>query len=156
MKALATSDIDPAVLEILRADLAPELELTIDERSIVLKSAEPPSWIQFFADAPWWVKVLGAYATLYVAELVKEAAKETWRERAKLARRTVAAGNTVVKLARSLVKLRGALPGRSKLILGLPVPDDYFGVRFELVGKDEEILAAEISLFVRYVPAIEK
>jgi hypothetical protein len=62
----------------------------------------------------------------------------------------------MVKVARSVLRLRASLPERTKLVLGLPIPDDYFGVRFELVGRDEEILAAEISLFVRYVPAIEK
>lgn len=156
MKALATSDIDPALLRTLRADLSPELELTIDERTVSLKSAEPPSWIQFFAEAPWWIQALGAYAAVYVAELVKEAGRETWKQKAQLAHRTVDASNRMVKVARSVLRLRASLPERTKLVLGLPIPDDYFGVRFELVGRDEEILAAEISLFVRYVPAIEK
>jgi hypothetical protein len=156
MKALATSDIDPNLLEALRAELAPDIELAIDERSIAMKSVEPPSWIQFFAEAPWWAQALGAYAAIYVAELVKEAGKETWKQRANLASRSVSAANGVVKLARSLLRLRAALPGRSKLVLGLPVPDDYFGVRFELVGREEAILSAEIALFVSYIPFIEK
>ena len=104
MKALATSDIDPNLLEALRAELAPDIELAIDERSIAMRSVEPPSWIQFFAEAPWWAQALGAYAAVYVAELVKEAGKETWKQRANLASRSVSAANGVVKLARSLLR----------------------------------------------------
>lgn len=33
--------------------------------------------------------------------------------------------------------------------------DDYFGVRFELLGRDEDVLAAELAVFVSFVPAIE-
>lgn len=155
MKAIATSDIDRQVLEVLRDELSLDLELALDERSIAHKAIEPPSWIQFFAEGSWWLKALGAYAALYVAEIVKEAGKETWKTRAKIAATTVATGNKVSRLARSLVKLRKALPARSKLVLGLPVPDDYFGVRFELVAKEEDLMAAEIALFVQYIPSIE-
>ena len=97
-----------------------------------------------------------AYSGLYVAELVKEAAKTTWKERAKLVPAVLRTGNSLGKLTRALLRLRGTAAGRTKLVLGLPVPDDYFGVRFELIGQDEEILAAEISLFVRYLPALQE
>jgi hypothetical protein len=156
MKATATSDVDHAALELLREQLQPDLELSLDEHAIILRSAEPPSWVQFFAEAPWWIKALEAYAALYVAEIVKAAGKETWKERAKLTRAAVGTGNKVLKLARSFVALRDRIPKKTKLVLGLPVPDDYFGTRFELIGENENIIAAEIALFIRYVPAIER
>lgn len=156
MKALATSDIDPNVLESLRHELSPDLELVLDKRSIMLRSAEPPSLIQFFAEGQWWLKALGAYAALYVAEIVKEAGKETWKNRTKILRVSVAAGDKILKFARALTKMRESLPVRSKLVLGLPVPDEYFGVRYELVAREADLMASEIALFVSYIPQIEK
>ena len=148
--------MDTRPLELFRDEMRPEFEVVVDDRAIFLRSAEPPSWIQLFADAQWWVKALGAYAALYVSELVKESAKETWRHRAKMARASVAAGNRILRIARSLKKLQGELPDRTDLVLGLPVPDDHFGVRFVVFGRDEDLLAAEIALFVRHLPAIER
>jgi hypothetical protein len=156
MKALATSDIDPRVLRSLRDELSPDLELVLDEHSISLKSFEPPSWVQFFAEGPWWLKTLGAYAALYVAEIVKEAGKQTWKSRAKIVLASVTAGDKVLKLARALAKLRKSLPAHSKLVLGLPVPDDYFGIRYDLVARDEDLMASEIALFVSYIPQVEQ
>jgi len=156
LKITATSDVNPASLERLCSELQPDLDLSLDERSIFLKSAEPPSWIQFVALAPWWIKALGAYAALYVAEIVKEAGKETWKKRAEIARAAAGAGNKILKFARSLVALRERISPRTKFVFGLPVPDDYPGTRLELTGKDESTIAAEIALFVSYLPAIER
>jgi hypothetical protein len=156
MKVTATSDIDLGALQLYWSELENDLGVLIEERTIFLRSVEPPSWIQFFADSAWWVKALGAYAAIYVAAIVNKASGETWRNRAKLAAPAIDAGNRVLKLALSLVTLRAKLSTRSKLVLGLPVPDDYFGVRFELLGQDQDVLAAEIALFVQYVPAIER
>lgn len=156
MKALATSDIDPRVLASLRDELSPDLELVLDKYSISLKSVEPPSWIQFFAEGQWWLSALSAYAALYVAELVKEAGKETWKNRTKIVRTSAAAGDKVLKLAKALSKMRASLPARSKLVLGLPVPDDYFGIRYELVAREADLMASEIAMFVSYIPRIEE
>jgi hypothetical protein len=155
MNALATDDIDPALLMRMREELSPDVEMQLDPRVIGLRSVEPPSWVQFFAEAPWWGKALGAYAALYVAEIVKEAGKETWKQRARVAQAVISSTNGLAKFAASLARLRRDLPVRSRLVLGLPVPDDYFGVRFELKGRDEELMAAEIALFVRHVSGIQ-
>ena len=77
MRALSTADISLDYLRQLSSELGPEFGLDVDERQVVFKSAHPPSWIVFFADADWWIKALTAYAGLYVAEIVKEAGKQT-------------------------------------------------------------------------------
>jgi hypothetical protein len=156
MKITATSDIDLTELQPYWSELESELAVLIEERTVFLRSVNPPTWIQFFADSAWWVKALGAYAAIYVAAIIKEAGGDTWRDRARLVAPAIETENRVLKLARALVRLREQLPARCKLVLGLPVPDDYFGVRFELLGRDQEVLAAEIALFVQYVPAIER
>jgi hypothetical protein len=65
-------------------------------------------------------------------------------------------GNALGKLSRAILRLRESTGERTKLVLGLPVPDDYFGVRFELIGRAEEIVAAEIALFVRHLQALQE
>ena len=156
LKATSTADIDLRTLAALRDDLSADLEIEVSESQIFLRSAEPPSWIQFLADAPWWVQAFGAYSALYVAELVKEAAKTTWAERAAIVRKAKVTTKVLGRFARRLARLRSSLPERSQLVIGLPVPDDYFGVRFELLGRDEDVLAAEIAVFASFVPALEQ
>ena len=155
--ALATSDIPQAPLETFCHQVsAAGIDAEVSESRILLRSAEPPSWIQLFADSSWWVKGLGAFATLYVAELVKEAAKTTWQARAKAAHlATRTANNALGRFSKAILRLRAECPERTKLVLGLPVPEDYFGAQFELVGREEELLAAEIALFLRHLSALQ-
>ena len=68
MKAHSTSDVSLDLLRELRHELAPEIELEVDDRQTFFKSAEPPSWVAFLAESEWWAKALAAYAALYVAK----------------------------------------------------------------------------------------
>ena len=107
-----------------------------------------------FANAEWWVKALGAYAAIYVAEIVKEAAKQTWKDRAKIGAGVAQAGDRIRQLAVALSELRTRLPLITRLDIGLDVPNDYDGTRLELVGSDAEELAVQLALFVNHLPAI--
>jgi hypothetical protein len=156
LTATSTADIDLRELAAFRDDLSTDFEVEVDESQVFLRSAEPPSWIQFLADSPWWVQAFGGYSALYLAELVKEAAKTTWAERAAVARKTKVATQALGRFARRLAKLRALLPERSQLVIGLPVPDHHFGVRFELLGREEDVLAAEIAIFASFVPRLEE
>jgi hypothetical protein len=80
MKVTSTRDVPLDVLRDLRAELGPEFDLDV-EGQVALLSAEPPSWIAFIAESHWWVQALAAYAALYVAEIVKEAGKDSWKSR---------------------------------------------------------------------------
>ena len=85
MRALFTSDISLTTLQAVSAELSGDFQLEVDESQIFLRSAEPPSWVTFIAEADWWVKAMAAYAALYIAEIVKEAGKDSWKNRAKVA-----------------------------------------------------------------------
>jgi len=154
MRALSTSDVPLDQLKNLSSELGQDFALDIDERQVVFKSAHAPSWIMFFADADWWVKALGAYAAIYVAEIVKEAGKATWKDRAKIGSAIGKAGNRIKQMAVELAKLRTRLPLITELNIGLDVPNDYDGTRFELVGTDAEELAFQMALFIHYLPAV--
>lgn len=52
--------------------------------------AGPNDTLQLLADAPTWVQIGVGIAALYGAEIVKEMAKETWKQRAKIIQGVVA------------------------------------------------------------------
>jgi len=155
LRARSTADVSLKDLDALRADLAPEISLVVEGGQIRMLSADPPSWVSFLADAPWWVQTLGLYASVYVAELFKEAAKTTWKERASIASAASRGAGQIARLARVLVRFSRSRRRDSQLRLALPIPNDYFGVSLEIIGREEDLVAAEIALFVRHVPAIE-
>ena len=151
----STSDVDLDILRALSLELDAELPLEVSDRQIFLKSAEPPSWILFLAEVPWWLKALGAYSALYVGELVKEAAKETWKARAKVIGGAGAATRGVLTaFAASLGRLRQKIVRRTDLFVGLPFPDDYFCSRLRIEGESAAEFEAQIALFVHHLPAL--
>lgn len=154
MRAQSTADISLEILRAVGEELGTDFHLEIDERQIFLKSAEPPSWVTFIAEADWWVKAMAAYAALYIAEIVKEAAKDTWRNRVKVISSTVAAANVIKRFGAALGNLRKRLPSRTRLEVALPIPNDYFCTRVELLGTDPDDLAVQTALFVHHLPAL--
>ena len=156
MKVISTSDVPLSALRSLADELGEEFELEVDESQVFLRSTDPPSWVTFLAEASWWNKLLGAYAALYVAELVKEAAKETWRSRGKALVAAKSAGHQLRRLAASVAELRSRLSGPTTLGLGLPVPDELFSTRLTLDGTDPDELAIQIALFIHHLPALSQ
>jgi hypothetical protein len=148
MKVFSTIDVSLDSLRELRAELVPDLELDVEEGQVVFMSAQPPSWVALVEHADLWLKVFGG---LYLAELVKEAAKETWKNRAKIA---TAAGNQVRKLADGIANLRHRLAGRTRIEIGFPTSDEVYSTRLEMEGSDPADLAIQIALFVHYLPAV--
>src|SRR5688572_5048220 len=76
MRVVSSSDVSLLELRHFSNELRTELQVEVEDNQIFLRSAEPPSWVALLANADWWVKGLAAYAALFVAELVKEGAKE--------------------------------------------------------------------------------
>lgn len=156
MKVLATRDVPDDVLCQFRDELRPEFDIDIDGGRVALLSMEPPSWIHFIAQADWWVQGLAAYSALYVAEIVKEAAKDTWKNRAKIVSAAIGVSNKLRRLAEKFLNLRNRLSTRTDLVIGLPTPDEHFGTHFELAATDADELCLQIALFVHYIPAVLK
>lgn len=153
----STSDVSLATLEEFNAELPIELRGEVASSQIFLRSADPPSWVTFLADADWWIKALAAWGALYAAEITKEAGKDTWKNRGQLlaAARRLGAGITSA-LARSVATLAGRLPARTSLRLGVPVPNDYFSTTLELDGHDPHDVALDLAVFLLHLPALMK
>ena len=155
MRALSTSDVPVEVLDDLRVELQPDLNLEVSGSRIVLLSADPPSWVTLLADADGWITVFKAYAAFYIAEIVKEAAKDTWKNRGKALGALISAGNRITKLAIAIAKVRQRLSPKTGFGIALPVPSDYFSARLELTGTDPDDLALQIALFVHHLPGLD-
>jgi len=153
MKVSSTKDVSLEILRGFAAKLAPGIEVEVDESQIILLSAEPPSWVVFLAEADWWLKVLAVYSALYIAEIVKEAGKATWKGLSNLA--SVRRKDKLNQLAAEVAELRGHLKDRTRIEIGMPVPNHYFATRLELQGTDPAEIAAQIALFLHHLPALK-
>jgi len=154
VRVLSTADVSLEDLQNLAVELGPDFQIQVDEHQIFFRSVTAPSWVAFFADASWWLTLLKLYAGLYVAEMVKEAGKETWKNRGKIVSAAFAGANRVKDLGTALGKLRSRLSSKTRIVIGLPVPDDYDGTRLEVLGTEADELAIELAIFVHYLPAL--
>jgi hypothetical protein len=154
MRIISTSDVPLENLREFAGDLSPEFDVHVDASQVFLRTAEPPSWVALLAEANWWVKLLAGYAALYVAELVKEAAKDTWRHRGKAVAVAAVAGGQLRRLASSIAALRRRLAPRTTVGIGLPVPNEFFSTRLALDGEDPDALVAQLALFIHHIPAL--
>lgn len=154
MKIISTRDVPLKLLDEFAQGLSPDFDVEVSRSQIVLLSMEPPSWVSLLAQAEWWEKGLIAASTLYVAEIIKEAAKDTWKNRSKAVTAIVGATNQIKKIAEKIVALKLRASERTNFVVGLPVPNEYFGVRLALSAEDIYTLQLEISLFVHHLPAL--
>lgn len=155
MKVVSTTDVSLEVLSDLKAELGPEFDLDIETR-VGLHSAEPPSWVSFIAESQWWVQALAAYAAVYVAEIVKEAGKDTWRNRGKGYAVLGSSTDKLKRFARAIARALSRLRPQTRAIVGLPVPDDIYTTQLYLSSADENELAVELAMFVHHLPLLIK
>jgi hypothetical protein len=153
----STADVSLATLEEFNAELPSEIRGEVASSQIFLRSADPPSWVTFLADADWWIKALAAWGALYAAEITKEAGKDSWRNRGRLlaAGRRLGVGMTSA-FARSISTLADRLHARTSLRIGVPVPDDYFSTTLQLDGHNPHDVALDLVAFVLHLPALMK
>jgi hypothetical protein len=154
MQVKSTSDISLEDVRQLATELGADFELEVEDHQIVYKSHDAPSWVRLFANADWWIKLLAAYASLYFAEIAKEAGKETWKNRGKIASAAFAAGDRIKQFAVGLGHLRSRLPRKTRLEIALPFPDDYDGTILELTGSTVDELSPQVALFVHHLPTL--
>lgn len=154
MQLLATDDISDDLVESLREDLVDIFGDAEDDGRMCFRSQDAPSWIRLVADADLWAQALTAGCALYIAELIKEAAKETWKSRAKIVAGAVGAGGRIHALAAKIIRFKSLAPKRVEVVLALPTPHKYFGAQLQISTADPYVLELELALFVHYLPAV--
>ena len=154
IKLSSTRDISLKVLQELSEDLRPDFDLEVDEGQVVLLSTEPPSWITFIAQSQWWVQALAAYAAVYVAEIVKEAGKDTWKNRGKALAALRTSNDKLKNFASGIAKTLARLRPTTRAVVAIPIPDEIYATQLYLSSRDENEIALEIAMFVHHLPAL--
>lgn len=153
MRVVSTRDVPLEVLNDLKTELGDDFALEIGDR-VTLLSAEPPSWITLISESNWWVNVLAAYVAVYVAAIVKEAGKDTWKNRGKALAVLRPSSDKIKKLATAVARALSRLQPNTRAIVGTPIPNEVYSTQLSLTPGDENDLAVEIAMFVYFLPAL--
>jgi hypothetical protein len=153
MKITATDDVPDDALQEFRSSFESDV-LAPEGGRFFFKSLDAPSWVHVIASLEWWQQALSAAAALYIAEIVKEAAKETWKSRAKILSSAVKSCVEIKNFAGRVAHFKTRLAARTEVVIGLPQPRDYDGTHLTLTAEDPGVVEIELALFVHYLPAV--
>ena len=115
-----------------------------------------PGFIKLIGEAADWLP-LKAAAAIFLSQLAKEAATDIYKHKAAIARALgEVAAAPIRTVAQSLLRARldsgSAVPG---VVLGLSIPNDFFGTSIDLDAMSEEEIAVVVSKFVTRAEEIE-
>lgn len=154
LNLLATDDIPEQSLQRLRDSLR-NVDSVSSEGRMCFRSIEAPSWVRLIGEASWWVQLFAGISALYVAELVKEAGKETWKSRARLVSAAINGARKLKELSVALFQFKGQAVDRTEIVVALPEPHEYFGTQLRITGGSAEEIEVELALFLHYLPAFK-
>ena len=144
---------DAKKAEAIRAELSEHLQVS-EPRSIILQSADPPSFLQLLGDASAWLP-LKAAAAVYLSTLAKRAGDATWNRL-----ETLFHSNEVKPLgsvAKTLATAADSLGGSEvTVIVGLNIPDDIYGTVISIKPGDPEEVARVLASFIVHAEQISK
>jgi Uma2 family endonuclease len=149
-----TADIPPSVQEQISSEIGQILP--IHERHVMeFRSTDGPSFVQLVADAVQWITPLKAAATVFLSQLAKNAADEVWKNKAHLYRILKDTSvDPLYRLVRALAQAKRELSAHTRVVIGLPIPQEYLGTLLALETVDEVELAWTIANFVDKVDKI--
>jgi hypothetical protein len=150
---LATEDIPQSVLADIIQEWAPLGRLNPGNPGYT-KSAEGPSFIQIMGAAKEWFTPLNIAATVFLSTLAQEMAKDAYKNKAAIAKALAAGAAAPLRRAvQALSRAKSATHSRT-IVLGLSVPDDYFGTALT-VPLDPEEIAYPLAMLVTLANRIE-
>lgn len=155
MMVESSRDVTLEVLSDFKKELGDDFPVEIGGQ-VILLSATPPSFINLIADPSWWLNILGAIAGGFVADLAKDAAKNTWKNRGKAIAMLRQSNDNLKKLAVAITRLLSRLKQNTHIFIGIPVTGETDSTQLFLSSGDENDLTIEIAMFVYYLPALTK
>jgi hypothetical protein len=108
------------------------------------------------ADALQWVTPLKVVATVFLSQLVKEAATDIYKHKRQIGQALATAATAPLCLAAAALKRARNRSPRCSLAIGLPLPNEVTGTVLWLTPDSEEEIALLIARFVVRVEAIEQ
>jgi hypothetical protein len=155
MRLIVTTEIPSDVRQELLIDWQPLGGLE-QGPEVSLKSPEAPSYIQITADALQWVTPLKVVATVFLSQLVKEAATDIYKHKHQIGQALATAATAPLRLAAAAVKRVRDRSPRCSLAIGLPLPDEVRGTVLWLDADSEEEIALSIARFAVRAETIEQ
>jgi len=148
-----TGDISLGELRQLTARLEAHVAVEIDPAQGFFKSVDPPSWIKFLQEPQFWIQTLAGGVVL---DLAKAGARHLWRNRS-LVKSVVREGASVAlgEFAETLAVVREHYGPGTALLVGVPVPNDWFCTALPLEGNDPSLYASQVALFLAHLPRIQ-
>jgi hypothetical protein len=151
----AAADIPDPILGELSTSLSAVVPVE-DGGRVVMLSAEPPQFIQILGDALTWTNALKAASAIYLGQLAKNAADDTWKhKRAIFDGLKSGVARPLAVVVQALRDVRTKLRARSSVVVGLNVPQSAFGAVFATESADEAELAWHLAQFVLRVDRIQ-
>jgi hypothetical protein len=154
MRLIVTTEIPSDVRQELLIDWQPLGDLE-QGPEVSLKSPEAPSYIEIMADALQWVTPLKVVATVFLSQLVKEAATDVYKHKHQIGQALATAATAPLRLAAAAVKRARDRSPRCSLAIGLPLPHEVTGTVLWLTPDSEEEIALLIARFVVRAETIE-
>jgi hypothetical protein len=151
MVLVATEHVPEGPLVAFRELVAAQFHVELETVRVHLRSNDAPSWVQVLADSPWWQLAFGTAAAQYVAELIKEAARETWTARASAIGALVDATNHLRRFVAQVTKLQRELPAETRVSLGLSDPEGFAEVSFALSLDETHRCELSVALVVHHM-----
>lgn len=152
-----TSDIPDTAKQRLASEILTIMPLETGPNPL-FRSAGPdqPSFIQIIACMVVWTPLTIA-ASNFFAQLAKRAANDAWDHKKEIAAKLKAvAVAPLKKFAEALNKARHASEQNPYIIVGIPLPDGYFGTTFRFQAENENDIVWFVANFLVKVEAIEK
>jgi hypothetical protein len=129
-----------------------------DIRSAQFRSAQSPEFVQLLSDAAQWFDPLKVAVTVFLSQLAKEAAKDVWKHKTKIAIALKDVAVTPLRvISSSISRLLISRPrGTLHITIGLPWPDNYFGAWMDITTSDEQQIAWIVANFVIHAERIQQ
>lgn len=123
---------------------------------LTLLSTLPPSWVTLIIEADWLIKVFGAYAAIYVAEIVKEAGKDTWKNRAEAITAASKGANKIGHFIQKYSGFKKRLSERTDCVVAVRLGIDYeYDKAGILLSLDNPNLATlQFAIFTHHIPKL--
>jgi hypothetical protein len=112
-------------------------------------------FIQLMGEAIDWLPLKIA-ATVFLSRLAQELASDAYRHKASVAKLLGETACAPIRVAAGgLVRARLDTPGQPGVVLGLSIPDDFFGTALSLDATSEEATAVLLTRFIASAQSIE-
>lgn len=154
LKIQSTNNVPMEIIKDLASELSLNFDVEAEDGQFFYKSADPPTWITFLAEADWWIKILAAGAAYYVIALINESAKSTWMMVSKKITSKFSKDNPIQIFSTKTAAIVQKLSPNLRLFLSLPIPDEYNSTKLELTLTGNDEIAMQLALFTHHLPGL--